>query len=135
MYLQELTDDQKNLALDILIGVANANHYLEDSEKKLIEAYCKEMDIAPVRYEAKLNPEEAEQKFLSVSDRTDCRKMLIAVTAMAIADNTFDDLERAFVKKFLKAAEISKEEFSIIYDYLEKINGLQEKLRIMVYNS
>ncbi len=134
MYLKDLTEEQKSLALDILIGVANANHYMEDSEKEKITDYCKEMGLAP-RYTAELEPEEAEQKFLSISNRNDCRKLLVEVTAMAIADNTFDDLERAFVKNFLKAAEITNAEFSIIYDYLEKINGYYEKLHIMVFNS
>lgn len=134
MYLKDLTEEQKNLALDVLIGVANANHYMEDSEKAKIEGYCKEMGIAP-RYTAELDAATAEEKFLSISNRTDCRKLLVEVTAMAIADNTFDDLERAFVKNFLKAAEITSAEFSIIYDYLEKINGYYEKLHIMVYNS
>lgn len=134
MYLKDLTEEQKNLALDVLIGVAKANHYLEDSEKTKIEGYCKEMGLAP-RYTANLDAESAEQKFLSISNRTDCRKLLVEVTAMAIADNNFDDLERAFVKNFLKAAEITNAEFSIIYDYLEKINGYYEKLHIMVFNS
>jgi len=110
MYLNDLTEEQKNLALDVLIGVANANHYMEDSEKEKLESYCKEMGIAP-RFTAVLDAETAEQKFLSSSNRTDCRKVLIAVAAIAIADQSFDDLERAFVKKFLKAAGISSAEF------------------------
>ena len=50
MYLRDFTPEQKELALDILIGAAKINGVVETSERKAIEQYCAEMGIAPVRY-------------------------------------------------------------------------------------
>ena len=128
MYLRDFTPEQKELALDILIGAAKINGVVETSERKAIEQYCAEMGIAPVRYEAKLTADAAEQRFTEIGSRTDERKMLIEVIALVMADQIVDDVEKDFVKGFMKKAEIDDMTFQQIYRSLRTIADAYQKL-------
>ncbi len=115
MYLSRLSDEAKELFLDLSIYAAQANEEVNDLEKGVIDAYCKEMDLPKSEYKAKYSLDEVLEK-LKACTAQEKNIIFIEILALLGADDIYDVLEKKFINTLQKTLEYENGRlFEIIY--------------------
>ena len=70
MYLAQLTENQKQLFLGMAYCIASADGNYSDDEKRIMESYCAEMNIAADLNNLLTNPDE-----IIAQIKADCGKV------------------------------------------------------------
>ena len=128
MYLNQLSNEQKELFLDLCIHAAQANHVVEEKEKQYIEQYCTEMQLESVRFTVRISVEEAVEKLVAISTMRELRIVLIELTALVLCDGTYDEAEKAFVQQLACAANVAESEMLQIQENVSDLFTIYAKL-------
>ena len=120
MYLNKLTNEQKELFLDLCIHAAMADNKFVDEEKDIIIEYCLEMGI-PERYEIKTAIDDVIEKLSAVSTKKEMRIVYMEIMALLLSDRVFDEKEKVFVEKIATVAEITDEEKEMILNAVQEL--------------
>ena len=120
MYLNKLTNEQKELFLDLCIHAAMADNKFVDEEKDIIIEYCLEMGI-PERYEIKTALDDVIEKLSAVSTKKEMRIVYMEIMALLLSDRVFDEKEKVFVEKIATVAEITDEEKEMILNAVQEL--------------
>lgn len=107
MFLFDLTEEQKELFIDLAIGVVEANGAIDKSEKELLARYCREMAL---EYREKANIADYKmviEKLKEVSDETVLRKISIEIIAMMYADNDLAEEENEILDQMQNIFDFS----------------------------
>ncbi len=134
MYLNKLSEEQKNLFLDLCIHAAMANNVLADEEKELIDRYCAEMDITSPRYSAETSVEDVRARLAEISSGSEKRIIALEVAALMLADNEHDESEKSFMRELIQSLGITDDEYDKILDFVGKIIGLYSEINGFVFN-
>lgn len=132
MYLNRLSSEQKNIFLDICIHAANANNDFADEEKLYIRQYCEEMQLPEIRYETDSDLKELIPRLVKVSTRAELKMITIELLGLLLSDHCYDAFEKEFMDYFLKETNITNQEFQQMFDTLNELNVLYEKLNKIV---
>ena len=107
MFLFDLTDEQKELFIDLAIGVVEANGAVDKSEKELLARYCREMAL---EYREKANITDYKmviEKLKEVSDEAVLRKISIEIIALMYADNDLAEEENEILDQMQNIFDFS----------------------------
>lgn len=98
MYLNELSNEQKDLFMDLAIFTMKSNGVVEEQEENLVRQYCVEMNI-DFRSENKCDSHFFVLKRLSeLSTKSELRKITIEIIALMYADTELADEENDILK-------------------------------------
>lgn len=130
MYLRNLSNEQKELFMDLCINASNANGEFDFKEKGYIIKYAEEMNIK-ARYTANLSSEDAICEIVKISSKSSLRAIAIELIALLLSDGKYDDKENSFLSQICSSFSITEETskrmidniktLSIIYDNLNEI--------------
>ena len=132
MYLNQLSNEQKELFLDLCIHAAESNAEITDKEKNYIKQYCEEMQIAEVRFKAEMPLEQAIDKMIAVSNQRELRIVLIELTALVMCDGHYDDFEKNFIKKIAIAANITDDDKLKMQESISDLFNVYNKIETIL---
>jgi len=115
MFLDRLNDKEKEMFLDLAVYAAQANGVVEETEKYMIMQYCKEMGVAFYDISRLHTLEEIIGVFAKTSKEKK-KIVVLELLGLCYADNEFDNIEDAFVKKVSNDIGLKDE----IYDILKR---------------
>lgn len=98
MFLFELSEEQKQLFIDLAIIAMESNGVVDDSEIAVLKGYCREMAIE-YRETANNNCTEVLSKLKEISTESELRKITIEIITLMYADNNLADEEDAMLSE------------------------------------
>lgn len=134
MYLNKLSDEQKELFLDLSIHAAKADNDFAEEEKSYIEQYCAEMQISPVRYKSNNEFDHAVDKLIEISTQCELKIIALELTALMLADNNYDELEQKFMSKLLSKTGLSSGEHDKMIELLHNLSGIYGEINDLIFN-
>ncbi len=121
MFLQMISDKQKDLFMKLAIKAAEVNGIVEYEEKNMLKAFSIEMGIQPL-YNTEASLDSIVSELKELSDEKSRRIILFEILGILISDSEFDDKEKSFVDELTKAFSISVEQkndmIGLINEYL-----------------
>lgn len=132
MYLNRLSNEQKELFLDLCIHASNANGDFDANEKLMIDLYCDEMNIA-VRYEARYPVSELAAKLFEISTKAELKMILIETASLLLSDSDIDSDEQAFIDSMTKQIGMSEKEVDEAVELLNQIRDVYGKINDFIY--
>lgn len=107
MFLYDLSNEQKDLFVDLAIFAMKSNGTVDKREKILLERYCREMDTQYRDAEKNNDCDEVLRKLKSISNEETLRKITIEITTLLYADDNLADEEDAFLNKIKEEFQFS----------------------------
>jgi Tellurite resistance protein TerB. len=127
MFLNMLSNDEKELFLDVAIKAAEANGEIAKEEKEMLHAFAQEMKIES-RSTTNKDISEILKAFTENSSKQSMRIVVFELIGILFADSEFDDFEKEFLSKVTDSFGISietrDEMISEIKDYSENYNRI-----------
>ena len=127
MYLNRLSNEQKELFLDLCIHAAKANDDFSADEKLTLDQYCDEMNIE-VRYDEKASVSELTERLVEISTPEELRMILIETVSLLRADNNFDEQEKAFTDALTAKLGMSPADVDKVSALLDEVTAVYGKL-------
>lgn len=131
MYLALLNKEQKECFLGLAYNISNIDGNYSESEQKLLESYCDEMNLD---YSDSVAKNDLKKLFSNLSDIFDERTIKIVafeLIGLAMVDNNFDkseyDMINKIIGRFAIDSDFIKNSQRLIQTYLEvqfNINAL-----------
>lgn len=107
MFLYDLSEEQKALFIDLAILAMEANGSVDDSEKALLERYCREMAV-PYRENTQSNScDDVLNRLKDISNEATLRRITIEITALLYADNNLAEEEDELLNEIQKVFQFS----------------------------
>ena len=125
MFLNRLSNDQKELFLDLCIHASKANDDFSADEKFTIDQYCEEMH--------KHELSTLAQDLIKISSESDLKIILLETSALLLSDNKFDDFEKQFIEAFTKQIGLSQEQLDSVLSMLRELTGIYDKIGEFVF--
>lgn len=137
MYLANLTDEQKDLFLDLSLFSMESDGIIEERELALARQYCNEMNI-PYRTEKKNDTyQEVLEKLAKITDNITQKAIAVELVALMYADEDFateedklfDCLQKSFGFTSHESGEIifATRHLLLSYRLLAQIVGYDDK--------
>lgn len=107
MYLSTLSEEQKNLFLDLCIHIMNADNVVVKNEEIMLKQYCREMNL-----KMRANPTCKDvniilTKLENISTKIELKKMTIEIIALIYADEQFEEEENKILFNIAKIFQLS----------------------------
>ena len=119
MFLNKLTDQEKEAFISLSIHAANADTVFVEEEKALIQDYCKEMGI--VFFDSSsIMPLEELKKIYADSSINNKKIVLFELLGLVYVDGKYDNEEKNFINEFAEAIGLSAEEVAVQTKLIEK---------------
>lgn len=131
MFLNQLSEREKKVFLELTVHVSNSNGVFADEEKAMIQEYCKEMEIKEFNMDNIVPLEEiiGEIKKSSLHIK---KIILLEILGLVYADGTYDADEKSFVLNFVKEIGLSDEtaeaQTVVIKEYLNVLQKITEAI-------
>lgn len=132
MYLNRLSNEQKELFLDLCIHAAGSNKDFSADQKLMIDQYCDEMNIT-VRYEEKTSVPELTDKLTKISAPEELRMILIETVSLLLSDNEIDEQEKAFMNVVTEKLGLSSGDVDEVSALLREVTEIYGKLNDFIF--
>ena len=113
MFLEKLSEREKEVFLDLARATAKANGMVEDSEKEMIRRYCREMSMDEHKIYDEVTVDEAAE-FLKGSSSKVRNIIIVELMILCSADGEKDKEEKKFVKDLAEKIGISLETYDVL---------------------
>ena len=110
MFLNTLNAEEKTMFLDMAIRSSQVNGLVEESERNMIEQYCKEMDIDAHERKDIHSTDEIIEFFFNSSDISK-RIVVLELLGLGYIDGNYDESENSIVKDFALGIGLSEETY------------------------
>ena len=110
MFLNSLNSEEKAMFLDMAIHASQVNGLVEESERSMLEQYCKEMDINPCE-KTELHSIDDIKAFFSNSSDISKRVAVLELLGISYIDGNYDDAENNVVKDFAVGIGLTEETY------------------------
>lgn len=131
MFLNQLSNKEKKAFIELSIIIAKSNGILEEAEKEMLYAYCKEMDIPPADIDKENNIESVIEVFKKSTDHVK-RIVILESLGLAYSDGKLDPEEDNLMNSFANKIGIDSKTYQDILILLNKytavLNELVEKI-------
>ena len=132
MFLEKLSEREKEVFLDLVKATAKVNGVVEDAEKDMISAYCREMNIDVFKIYDEKNVDEAAAYFSESSSKV---KNIVVVELLILcsADGERDAEEKLFVAEVAEKMGVPGETYEIlkkdVKDYLSLKKTMKKHIK------
>lgn len=127
MYLALLNKEQKECFLGLAYNISNIDGNYSESERKLLESYCDEMNLDYSDSVAKKDLESLLATITNLFDERSIKVVVFELIGLAMVDNNFDESEYNMINKII-------EKFMIGSDFIEKCKSLINAYIEVQYN-
>lgn len=133
MFLRELRNETKELFLDLSIYAAMVDGILHEKEKRAINEYCFELQILEVRYKPLKRLDDVLSEIKAICNTSEINIMIVEILSILISDDSYDNTEKAFVKKLKNAFDLSDQYIEDIYQKLISLKKMIYDLYAVIY--
>ena len=121
MYLNTLTNVEKELFLELALNACYANGELDPNEKVMMDQYGSEMGIKINSYKPSKTQSQVLEDLKSIKAIETLRKIYIEITALMMVDGVIDKDEEKYLKEIQKIASLKDSQVVRIRTSLEQI--------------
>lgn len=127
MFLNQLTDEEKNAFISLSVHTANANGIFAEDEKVMLLEYCKEMEI---EYSGDSDIMTIDQVVTVFSKSTAHNKKitLFETLGLVYSDGDYDSDEKKFISNYAKKIGLTDndvhEQVELVVKYLELLKEI-----------
>ncbi len=133
MFLAYLNKEQKELFRDMCIFMAASDNDFANSEKDLLNDYCKEMSVEYTEKTITSSFDEAIRKITDISNDDQRRAIGFELMGMVMADRIYEPEEREYVKKYSVQSGIPMNDFDQMVNLVNKIYDINEEVKRIVF--
>lgn len=131
MFLQSMSNKQKDLFMKLAIKVAEAKGVAEIAEKNLLKTYGIEMGITPL-YETDSNTNDIIRELANISNEKTKKIIIFEILGLMTSYSDFNDMEKKFVDDLAKAFSISNEQCDEMLKFLKEYSELYGKIANLI---
>ena len=132
MYLNTLTNVEKELFLELALNACYANGELDPNEKVMMDQYGSEMGIKINSYKPSKTQSQVLEDLKSIKAIETLRKIYIEITALMMVDGVKDKDEEKYLKEIQKIASLKDSQVVRIRTSLEQIFSGYEYLNSII---
>lgn len=132
MYLNTLTNVEKELFLELALNACYANGELDPNEKVMMDQYGSEMGIKINSYKPLKTQSQVLEDLKSIKAIETLRKIYIEITALMMVDGVIDKDEEKYLKEIQKIASLKDSQVVRIRTSLEQIFSGYEYLNTII---
>ena len=132
MYLNTLTNVEKELFLELALNACYANGELDPNEKVMMDQYGSEMGIKINSYKPSKTQSQVLEDLKSIKAIETLRKIYIEITALMMVDGVIDKDEAKYLKEIQKIASLKDSQVVRIRTSLEQIFSGYEYLNSII---
>ena len=131
MFLNQLSDKEKNAFISLSVHASKSNGVFEEEEKAMIQGYCKEMDIPLFDANDAISMDEIVAVF-NESELTIKKIVLLETLGLVYSDGEYDDSEKGFVKEYANKIGLTDEDVEkqteAVKTYLDALKKVAEAI-------
>lgn len=129
MFLNVLKDQNKELFLELCLHLSNSDGVFADSEKEVLKAYCKEMEITE-KTDLSMRPLENVVSILNNNANLVEKKIVIMeLLALAYVDGIYDENEKEEMNIIISGLEFSENQVKEIIELLNKYINICDEIK------
>ncbi|MBR6873802.1 MAG: hypothetical protein IKN17_09890 [Ruminococcus sp.] len=132
MFLNRLSNEQKELFLDLCIHASKANNNFSAEEKLTVEQYCEEMHI-DVRFDEREGFAEATDRLIASSSDQELKIILLETAALLLSDSTYDPDEQRFFDSLTARLGLAPEQTEEVLTLLSELTGVYSKINDFIF--
>lgn len=132
MYLNTLTNVEKELFLELALNACYANGELDPNEKVMMDQYGSEMGIKINSYKPLKSQSQVLEDLKSIKAIETLRKIYIEITALMMVDGVIDKDEEKYLNEIQKIASLKDSQVVRIRTSLEQIFSGYEYLNSII---
>lgn len=132
MFLNELKPENKELFLKLCVFTSLANGVFADEEKKIIAAYCREMDIPEIIPETKESLEEILERIRDNADSVEKNIIILEILGLVKADGICDQEEQEFINNLIGKIGAKKDVLPKLESILTKYTDVYKELVLAI---
>lgn len=132
MYLNTLTNVEKELFLELALNACYANGELDPNEKVMMDQYGSEMGIKINSYKPLKSQSQVLEDLKSIKSIETLRKIYIEITALMMVDGFIDKDEEKYLNEIRKIALLKDSQVVRIRTSLEQIFSGYEYLNSII---
>ncbi len=133
MFLDLLTNEEKEWFMDLAIKAVESNGKIAKEETVMLRTFANEMKISP-RSSTNEELKTILQNFENNSSKKSKRIVLFELIGTLFADNEFDDLERNFLSEVSNSFEIAESDKNEMISEISKYSELFNEICKIVLN-
>lgn len=131
MFLNQLSDKEKNAFISLSVHASKSNGVLAEEEKAMIQEYCKEMDIPLFDANDAISMDEIVAVF-NESELTIKKIVLLEMLGLVYSDGEYDDSEKGFVIEYANKIGLTDEDVEkqteAVKTYLDALKKVAEAI-------
>lgn len=127
MFLNQLSNEEKNAFISLSVKISEANGVFDELEKEMIQEYCKEMDIPLFNIEKTESADALVEIFKNATDHVK-RIVILEALGLAYSDGKLDSEEDALMRSFAEKIGIGENAYKEIVELLNKYNAVLAEL-------
>lgn len=132
MYLNTLTNVEKELFLELALNACYANGDLDPNEKVMMDQYGSEMGVKINSYKPLKSQDQVLEELKSIKTIETLRKIYIEITALMMVDGFIDKDEEKYLNEIQKIASLKDSQVVRIRTSLEQIFSGYEYLNSII---
>lgn len=132
MYLNTLTNVEKELFLELALNACYANGDLDPNEKVMMDQYGSEMGVKINSYKPLKSQGQVLEELKSIKTIETLRKIYIEITALMMVDGFIDKDEEKYLNEIQKIASLKDSQVVRIRTSLEQIFSGYEYLNSII---
>ena len=132
MYLNTLTNVEKELFLELALNACYANGELDSNEKVMMDQYGSEMGIKINSYKPLKSQSQVLEDLKSIKSIETLRKIYIEITALMMVAGFIDKDEEKYLNEIRKIASLKDSQVVRIRTSLEQIFSGYEYLNSII---
>lgn len=132
MFLRPLSTEQKSLFLGLAEYAASANNVIVEAEQNLLNAYADEMGIQ-FSDKSDLELEELLKRIKKISTSKEINQIAFEIVGMMMSDMSYDDAEKAFMKKMSDIFELEQSKIDQMFEYVNEYLEVIHKINVLMF--
>lgn len=127
MFLNQLSNEEKNAFISLSIKISEANGVFDEVEKAMIQEYCKEMEIPFFNVENADGVDVIVEVFKKATEHIK-RIVILEALGLAYSDGQLDSEEDGLMRSFAEKIGIEENTYKEIGELLNKYNAILAEL-------
>ena len=132
MFLSVLSQNEKEHFLFLAMCAAEANGVVDECEKEMLEAYCREMGINRPQDDKHPPLDDLLEWTAANVDDTKKRIFILELLGIVLSDEIYDEAEQAFMRKVAQKTGVPDSFVDNVHEQLKVYKRVFERLAQMV---
>lgn len=134
MFLELLTDQQKELCIELAINLASSDGNFSQKERMLIEGYCADAGVTYDFRKEVLPLQAIIENLIIDAGLTEKKIIIFEMMRLAVVDNVFHENEKDLIHDLAVQFEVDLDYVRECEETIKEYVAIQEKMNRLVIN-